>query len=164
MTKSVDFGSNGTAVAGVSAITFAVAPLNYVADFLPLVDDPGVNIFVDNTAPVNRPSTLRLAVRDVSNIYAGTSIDPAVFLPSRKGRDIVVQVQEVHEVTDSANAALLQQYPIKGTLTINAPLDEAVTPAVLEHVVARLVAAIARQGDDDLAAGLSALHRGVTTK
>lgn len=164
MTKSVTVGPNGTAVAGVTAVAVTVAPLNYDADFLPLVDDPGVNIYVDSTAPVDQPATVRLATRDVANIYAGTSIDPAVFLASRKGRDIVVQVQEIHKVTDSEDADYLRMYPIKATLTINAPVDAIVTSATLERMVARVLASIARQGEDDLASGLTALHRGVTSK
>lgn len=164
MTKSVTYGPNGTPVDGLSALTIAVAPINFEEDFLPLVDDPGVNIYLDNTAPVDQPSTVRLATRDVANVYAGTAIDPAVFLPSRKGRDIVVQLQEVHAITDSADAAYLRMYPIKGTLTLNVPIDPAITPAVLEHMVTRLVAAIARQGEATLESGLAALHRGVTSK
>lgn len=164
MTKSVSYGPNGTAVAGVSAVAVTVPPINFEADMLPLVDDPGVNIYVDSTSPVDQPSTIRLATRDVANVYAGTSIDPAVFLPSRKGRDIVAQAQEVHVINDSEDPSNIRMYPIKCTITVNAPIDPSVTPAVLEHIVARALASIARQGEDDLAAGLAALHRGVTTK
>jgi len=164
MTKSVNYGPNGTDVPAIGTIDLVVEPINFTADFLPLSLEAGASIYTDSTAPVDRPSTLRFATRDVANVYAQTSIDPSVYLPSRKGRDIVVQVQEVIAITDSVDTDLLYHVPIKGTLTLNMPLDEAITAAVPVHVVHRLLAAIARQGEDGISVGMAALLRGVTTK
>jgi len=164
MTKQVNYGPNGTDVPAIGTIDLAVEPINFDADFLPLVDDPGVNIYVDATAPVDRPSTLRFATRDVANVYAGGSIDPTVYLSSRKGRDIVVQAQEIHAITDSVDTDYLRMYPIKATMTLSAPLDANVDAAVLVHMIHRLLAACAANGEDGIAIGLAALLRGVTAK
>lgn len=164
MAKSVNYGPNGTDVPTIGTIDMSVEPINFDADFLPLVDDPGVNIYVDATSPVDRPSTLRFATRDVSNVYAGTDIDASVFLSSRKGRDIVVQAQEVHAITDSEDVDYLRHYPIKATLTINTPLDASIDSAVLVHMVHRILGALASQGEDGVSVGLAALLRGVTSK
>lgn len=157
-------GPNGTAVDGVTAIDLPLPPLNFDEDFVLLSDDPGNSVYTDITSPIDQPATLRIATRDVANCYAGTSIDPASFLASRKGRDIVVQVREVVKITDSDDATYAKLFPISAGLTMSVPMDALVTAYITETLIGRLVAALAAMGEVEINGGTVALLRGVTRK
>lgn len=164
MAKTVTLGPNGTAVSGVPAVSLSVDPLNFEEDFYLLKDDPGDTIYSDGTSPVDQPATVRIATRDNANVYAGTSIDPSAFLSSRKGRDVVIQVRDVARIDDSEDATYLRMFPISAGLTISAPIDANVTPAIVQDMIERIIAAAAAATATPLSDGLSALLRGVTRK
>lgn len=164
MTKTVSTGTSSTAQAGITPLTFPVSPLNYDADFGVLEEGPGKIVYTDVTAPQDQPSTLRIATRDIANVYAGTSIDPSVFLPSRKGTDTIVEVREVASVVDSTDATFLQQFPSRFALTMSLPDTAYVTDDFVLAGVARVVAALFAQGDQTAATGIADLLRRVARR
>lgn len=165
MAKTVTYGPNSTAVAGVPAVTFAVAPLNYDADFLRVDESNGRSwIGTDITAPRGNPSTVKIAQRAVSNVYGNTSIATAAQLPSKRGTDTIIEVREIHHESDSEDSTYGVDWPMRLAITFTAPDANQVTAAAIERMLARAVAAIAEQGDDTLTAGLDKLLHGVTRK
>lgn len=166
MSISLSYGPNGTAVGGVSDVNLPTAPLNYLTDFRRIDGggETGKVVYTDLTAPTDRPATLRIQASPRSNIYAGTSIDPSVYFPSKKGTDLVIEVKEVWAKSDSADLSFVQQAPVRAALTLNLPSDELVTIGTVKHLVSRLVAALAAQGEADLDDGLTALLHGVYSK
>lgn len=164
MARTVSYGPNGTAVSGVSSVTFPVAPLNFAADFRKLSEGPGLVVYTDVTSPQDQPSTLRIAQSSRSNVYAGTSIDPSVFLPTKQGTDTIVEIREVWSESDSTDSTYLRMFPVRLALTLTTPNANQVSIASIERLVARAIAALAAQGKDTLDEGVSALLHGVVQK
>lgn len=164
MAKSVTYGPNGTPVDGVTAVTFAVPPLNYDADFRLVEDEPGRVLMTDLTSPQDQPSTLRITQTSRANIYAGTSIDPSVFLASRRGLDTYLEVREIWSESDSEDSTYLRHVPVRFAISMTLPESAIVTPAAVERLAARAVAALFAQGDATIDDGVSALLHGVVRK
>lgn len=164
MTRSVSYGPNGTAVPDVTALTLALPPLNFDADFQVIEEGPGKVVMTDVTSPRTQPSTIRIAQQSRPNVYAGTTIDPAVFLPIKKGTDTVIELREVWSETDTEDSSYLRLFPVRVAITATFPDADQITAAAVARSVARVVAALAAQGDDDLIAGIEALLRGVGKK
>lgn len=164
MTKSTSYGPNGTPVEGLASVTFTVAPLNYDADFAELESGPGKVVYTDISSPQDQPSTLRIAQSSRPNIYAGTSIDPSVFLPSRKGVDTIVEVREVWSQTDSDDSTYLKQAPVRAALTLTLPENGIVTADAVARLVQRVVAALYLQGEATYANGIDAINHGALKK
>lgn len=165
MAKVANYGPNGTAVAGVSSITLPIAPLNFDADFGVVQDEPGKVVMTDVTSPVGRPALVRIATRERANIYAGSNLDPGVYLPVRSGTDKLVEVTMVVEVTDPADPSYLKLFPVRLAVTSTLPRYADVDMVALEKVLlTRAIAAMAAQGASTLDTGLAATSRGVLTK
>lgn len=165
MGKTIAYGPNGTAVAGVTAITFAVAPLNFDADFQRIDGGAGSAwIATDVTSAREFPSTVRIAQQSRANVYAGTSIDPSCYLSTKRGTDTIVEVREVHSEVDSEDSTYLKAWPMRLAITLTAPDANQVDAASIQRMLARAVAALAVQGDDELTAGLNNLLHGVVRK
>lgn len=165
MTKSVVTGTNGTAQAGITPLTFAMNPINFAADFRIIEEGPGKVVYTDVTAPQDQPSTIRIAQQGISNVYANTSIDPSVFLPTKAGTATLVQVREVWRETDSVDLLFQHDFPVSAGLTLNLPNASQVTAAMVETLVKRLVAAaLYAQGVQTSGTGVAALLRGVVKK
>lgn len=164
MTKSVSLGPNPTAVGGVASVGFAPAPINFSTDMKKIETGPGKVIYTDVTAPSDRRYTLRIAQQSRPNIYAGTTIDPSVFLSSKRGTDTVVEIKGILEVTDSVDTTFLQQAPYRLALTMTLPESQFISATEMKAMLDRLVAALATQGDDEILAGLTNLAHGVVEK
>lgn len=164
MTKSLTYGPNPTAVGGLTNVTFSPAPIHFAADMVRIESGAGKVVYTDVTAPVDQPATLRIAQAFRSNVYAGTSIDAASMLPSKRGVDIVVEQKEVWLGSDTSDATYHPLMPVRCAITLNVPLAAQVTPDAVEHLIGRTVAALYAQGDGDITAGLNALLHGVVEK
>lgn len=164
MTKSLSYGPNGTPVEGVTAVTFAVAPLNYTADFAEVESGPGKIVYTDTTSPQDQPSTLRIAQQSRPNVYAGTSVDPSCYLPNRKGTDTIIEIREFWNLTDSTDSTFLNVAPVRCAITMTLPDSSVVTADAVSRLIARGVAALFAQGDATIANGVDALLHGAVKK
>lgn len=166
MAKTTSFGPNGSPVGDpvITAITFPVAPINFLSDFREVEDGPGKVVYTDVTAPQDQPSTVRIAQTVRPNVYAGSSIDSSVYLPNKKGTDTIIELREIWSVVDSTDASFLLQFPIRMALTMSLPDSAYVTADSVERLVARLVACLAAQGMDTPDSGIQALLHGVVKK
>lgn len=164
MSKSLAFGPNSSAVAGVSSLTFAPAPINFAADMRKSDSGPGKVVYTDVTSPIDQPSTLRISQVAKANVYAGTSISPEAMLSNKRGIDTVLEIKETWKVTDSADTTFSRYAPARCAITLNLPLDEVVTAAAVKHLVDRAVAALFAQGDATITNGANALLHGVVEK
>lgn len=165
MTKSLSHGPEGSSVAGVTALALPIAILNY-DDFKIIESGPGISKYTDITSPTDQPSTLRIAQRVRPNVYAGTSIDPTVFLASKSGTDTVVELQEVWTVSDSEDTSYRQDFPVRIGLSFTTPNSALVTADEVRYLVGRVIAAMFDQQSNNTLdnTGLTALLHGVTTR
>lgn len=164
MAKVLSYGPNDTPVEGVTNLTLTVPPLNFDADFRTLEDEPGRWVAIDVTSPQDQPSTLRIAQQSRPNVYAGTSIDPSVFLPTKKGLDTIIEIREVWSDTESTDPTYLRLAPVRAAITLTLPDSSLVTEDSVMRLVGRAVAALFAQGDATHSAGISALLHGVVRK
>lgn len=164
MTKTIVYGPTGTAVEGVAAVTFAVPPLNFDEDFSLIDEGKGSIVFTDITSPTDQPSTLRIAQRPVANVYSRSSIDPSLYLATKRGTDMIIEVLETHMEHDSVDSSLDKAWPARFALTMSTPDAAQVDAASIKRGVARLVAALAAMGDATLDAGIDKLRHGVVRK
>lgn len=166
MAKTTSYGPVGTPVGDpvITAVTFEVTPLNFDADFRTVEEGASKIVLTDITSPQDQPSTIRISQAARPNVYAGTSIDASAYLPNKKGTDTVVEVREVHAVTDDTDPAFLLQFPVRAAFTLNVPDSAYVTPALVKRLLARVVAAMAEQASATLDSGIDALLHGAVKK
>lgn len=164
MTLSIEHGPNDTAVGGLATVSLTVPPHNYDTDFRQTVSGPGLVVYTDVTSPTDQPSMLRIAQSERPNIYAGTSIDPSVFLPTKKGTDTIIEVREIWKEVDSTDLAFVRMFPVRAALTLTVPNYGSISDEDVEALVGRVVAALFDQGAATTDTGITALLHGVVDK
>jgi hypothetical protein len=143
MTKSVNLGYTDTPISGVSTLTFNRGLINFAKDFRVKNNTSGKEVVLTNiTSPVDRPENIRVAYTDVANIYNGTSIEPSVLAPTKRGVSILSQVTEVASVTDSTDADYRIDLPLSAHLVIKVPSSEFVTSDMVLGLVGRLLSSL----------------------
>lgn len=160
MTKQISNGYTDTPISGVSSLTFPRAILNIEKDYRVKSNNNGKEIVLTNiTSPVDRPENIRLAYTEVANIYGGTSIDPSLLAPTKRGVSVLAQVTDVMAVTDDANSDFRIDLPMSAHLVIKVPASEYVTAEVVQQLVGRLLSSLFDAGKTD-SARLNAILRG----
>lgn len=146
MTKSISVGYTDTAISGVSSLTFPRGLVNYGKDFRVKDNSPSEVVITNLTSPVDRPETFRIGYQEIPNIYAGKTIDPSVYAPSKRGVKILTQVAEVWSETDSADATYRRDVPVSAQLVIQTGSLETITTSMLLTLVGRLVSGLFETG------------------
>lgn len=164
MSFVLGYGPNGTAVDGVTDVTFPVAPLNYDADFRVLEEGPGKVVLTDITSPLNQPSTLRIAQSVRANVYTNSDIDSSAYLSSKKGADTIVEVREIWSKTTVSDPSYERLFPVRCAITLTVPTDAIIDTTSVQRLIARAVAAFATMGDDSYDNGIDALLHGVVAR
>lgn len=143
MTKQISKGYTDTAVSGVPSLTYPRAVLNIAKDFRVKTNNSGKEVILTNiTSPVDRPENIRIAYTDVANIYGGTSIEPSVLAPTKRGVSVLAQVTDVMSVTDDTNSDFRIDLPLSAHLVIKVPASEYVTADVVHTLVGRLLSSL----------------------
>lgn len=164
VSKTLSHGPSGTAIGGLATVTCAPVPINYEADMLVIEEGVGKVVYTDVTSPADRPSTLRIAQTSKPNIYTGTSIDPSVFLASKRGTDTYIEAREVWSVIDTEDSTFLQEFPVRCSLALALPDTAYVSDEDIEALVGRVIAALYAQGEATPDTGINALLHGVVKK
>lgn len=167
MARVLDLGPNNTPVTGDTPFALSVDSLDWEGEFSLISEVPGKVVYGDRTAPVDRPANITIAQRSRANVYAGTSIDPSMYLPTKRGLDTLVEITQVLEVTDDQDTTYLKQVPVRLALTMTTPITSAVDDSTLYALVFRLIQAVTQPNLDVEAgfnAGLDGLLRGILRK
>lgn len=159
MTKALSVNYTDTPISGVSALNLERGLVNYGADFKVVSDKPGEVILTNLTSPVVYPERYRISVSDVKNIYNGSSIEPSLYSPTKKGTSLLVQLTEILKVTDTAVPEMEIALPVSAHIVIKVPNHELVTPSVVEVLVGRLISGLYETGDEGTTR-MTALLRG----
>lgn len=138
MSRQINFNHSDSAVGGVSSLTLPISVLNYAADWGVKDGVKGETWLVNNTSPIDRPERIRLAVASVPDIYAGTGIDPNLFMDSKRGVSLVCQLTEVATVTDTVNTSFERVSPISAHIVLKLPVDAVLTADQVKAIVGRL--------------------------
>lgn len=143
MAKTIQKCYTDTSVEGVTALTFPRAVLNFGADYR-LKSQTGTSeiILTNITSPTDRPEEIRIGYTPVSNIYQGTSIEPSVAAPTKKGASILAKVTNVITVTDASAPDYRVDLPLSCHLVIKVPNSEFVTSEVVQEALGRLMSSL----------------------
>lgn len=159
MPKTISWGFEDSPISGVTELSFDRALLNFKADFREKAKSATEAVITNITSPFDRPERIRFAVSDISNVYAGTDIDPSVYSPSRRGVSVLAQVTSIASVTDSNDADFRVDLPISAHIVLKVPSSEHLDAGKIQTIVARLVSSLFETGDESTSR-LDALIRG----
>lgn len=155
MGKVINKGYTDTPIENVGDLSVQRKPINFGADFRVLSDTSNEVVLTNVTSPIDRPERIRIARKEVNNVYQGTDISSSVFAPSKRGVNLHLQLQQTVEVTDDANPEFLVQAPITTSITIKTPASYLDAGNVLDSVE-RLLSALydTNSNESDRMAGL----------
>lgn len=164
MSRVVTRGPVGTDLAVNPTTTLTFKALNFPADFREIEDAPGKVVLTDITTPLDQPSTIRVAQTSRPNVYAGTTLDPSVHLPNKKGTDTIVEVREIWSETETTDPSYQRMFPVRVAITMSLPNASQVSTADATALVLRAVAALGKAGDNNITTGITDLLHGVVKK
>lgn len=141
MGKTINKGYVDTPFQTPATLTTTREPINFKEDFRVLRQSNDELWLTNVTSPIDRPEKLRIARREVGNVYQGTDVSTSVHAPSKKGVNLHLQLQQTFEVTDSANAEFLVHLPVTTSITIKTPASYVDAQMVIDSVE-RLLAAL----------------------
>lgn len=162
MTREINQGFNDTPIDGVSSLNFPRGLVNFQADFREKTTSPTEVVLTNLSSPIDRPETIRLARTEVADVYKNTQIAPAVMAPSKRGVNLLAQVNETVLVTDSTDADFMQLLPISAHLVVKVPASEYIDASMVQTLLGRLISALYDTGSTD-ESRLAALLRGSLT-
>lgn len=164
MSLTTTHGPISTAQAGITPLTFPIAPLNFPVDYSPVKDVPGEVIYTDLTTLREQPSTLRIASQAINNVYAGSDIDPSHRLANSKGISTLISLKEVWQGVDSEIPDVVSRFPVGISIVLQTPNTSFVGAADVKYLVAKAVAAFFASGVQTADTGINAQLRGVVKK
>lgn len=143
MAKTVDLGVTDTPISGVSSLTFDRGLLNFKEDFRIKSNQNGKEVMLSNiTSPIDRGESIRLAYNDINNIYSGTSIDPSVYSPTKRGISVLTQITNTLSVRDSSDPNFRVDLPISAHLVVKVPSSEFINAQQVEVLIGRLLSSL----------------------
>lgn len=123
---------------GATSKTINMPALNFGADFakedLSLVRGSRLTYL---PAPTDCPQTVQYSWRDIPNVYAGTGISKAYWLPVAQGRELRQGTLLIGKIFDEDDPTKYALAPFMQTWTMRFILNSAVTADVLRAVALR---------------------------
>lgn len=143
MAKSKSTGYTDTPVEGVPSLTFPRAVLNIEQNFRVKSNQPGAEVVLTNiTSPVDRPEKIRIAYSDIANVYSGTTIEPSLTAPTKRGVSVLAQVTETLSITDDADPDYRIDLPVSYHMVIKVPASEHITASDIQTGLGRLLSSL----------------------
>lgn len=147
MSYSVSNSVTDTAISGVTAPALTLPVLNYDADYrLKAASSANEVIMVNTTTSLDQDESIRIAVSDITDVYKNAGISSDSIISNKQGYSLLVQLNKTVKIVDSGDATYSAHVPITANLVIKIPKHEAITNAVIQDTVKRLVAALYENG------------------
>lgn len=151
MSKSATWNFSDTALTttilakAANVLNTAVWP-NFEADFVKVSDEPTESVVSNTKNPIGRPETFRFGLTDIADIYKNSSIEKSAQSPSKRGKALLVQVNDVLTVTESITGESYD-LPLSAHVVFKFPTDAIVTATHLRVMFNRLQQALYDQAD-----------------
>lgn len=158
-TKVVTTGYTDTPIEGVTTLSLTRGLVNFGADFKERSDEPNEVIITNLTSPLGQPETFRWSFSEISDVYKNTTIDPTLRYPTKKGVNVLCQLNDTWKITDSNDPTFEALIPVSAHLVLKVPSCEAVTAEQVIGLVGRLVSGLFDTGSSE-STRLKALLRG----
>lgn len=163
MSKVVSVNYTDTPIPEVETLELARGLVNFGADFrVKTLRSDGELVLTNLTSPAAFPEKFRYGVSSVSNVYAGSGLEPSVYAPTKRGTSILCQLTQNYSVTDTEDPTFLIGLPISAHLVLKVPDYPLIQPAMLTTLVGRLVSGLFETGDEGTSR-MEALLRGSLT-
>lgn len=137
MSITVNKNHTDSAVSGVTSLSLDIPVLNHGEDFGISGASKNELILTNNTSPIDRPEVVRYSLSEIPNIYKGTNIDPNLFVNSKRGVSLLIQVSGVWSKVDSVTG-IESALPYKAWKVIQVPMDAIYTADNVAEIFARL--------------------------
>lgn len=132
----------------LTTLNVAVPQLSYAKDYSVRTERAEEVILTNTTSPLDQPETIRYAIQNVGNVYAGTPVAVESQSVTKRGVQLLIQLNDILRVTpdeeSSSNCCCIAPYdlPISTHIVIRVPLNSNVTADTVLQVVKRNVAAL----------------------
>lgn len=136
-----------------------IPDLSWDVDFKTKVDEPDEVILTNVTSPLDRPELFRFGYTEIKDVYKNTTIDPSVYAPTRRGIQILCQVNDVYSLTDDVDASYRVDLPVQAHVVLKVPACDVITADMVEELAQRAVSGLFATGSVT-SAKLSAMLRG----
>lgn len=152
MTKTITPGPDNTwdTSAGNAHVDFPVNCPDWDGEFAIVSQSPTEIVYTDLTSPTDQPSTRRLAVRKIANIYAGTDVAPSQQLANRAGRQILLELREMWKETSDTDDSYVSYGPARFTAGITVPAGWELTPDDVKNAFVRMLSTFAVHNTDEM--------------
>lgn len=101
--------------------TIKVANIDYASDFRIEKNDPKEAVLTSIQSPIGLAEKFRFAAQPISNVYANTTVDKALYAQSTKGLSVLVQLSEIWTLEDPQVPSFIQALPVEAHLVIRVP-------------------------------------------
>jgi hypothetical protein len=81
----------------------------------------------NTTVPLGYGESIRFASKNVNNVYSQANVDYALQAPTKKGRSILISLDEIWKVSDSADATYEVALPMHGHIVLRVPNNGTLT-------------------------------------
>lgn len=126
----------------------AIPDLSYSSDFAVTRETPDEVILTNRTSPIDQPETLRFGYQTISNVYSNTGIDPSYMSVTRRGINLLAQVNDIFRISGDlgdANMSIID-LPISAHIVLKTPLSQYITAQVCLQVIDRARASLCDTG------------------
>lgn len=155
MAKTVSVNYTDTAGGATHGIT--IPSVNFGADFRIQKQSTNDIILANMTSPLGCPEKIRFAASEVADVYSGTSVDRALYAPSRKGISFLCQLTDTFTVSDSTDPTYEVALPMEAHLVCKVPSNSNITAQMVVTTLSRLVATLFETADSTMLDRVDAL-------
>lgn len=117
-------------------------------------------IITNLTSPIGYPETVKFSTETIPDMYAGTTVEKALYAPSRKGRGVLVSLHDVFKETSSTDETYEKALPFKTSIAFQFLQNSSVTTAMVLGEIARLLSFLYDTTSATMNSRLEALIRG----
>lgn len=146
MAITIQKNYSDTPISGVTALNLSRGLVNFKADFAVKSDEPGEAIITNRKSPLDAPETFRFGMTSIKDVYVNRNIDPGTYSPSKRGTQVLAQLEEVWTKTNSDDTSYRVNMPVSAHIVIRTPNDSAISLNDITELVGRLVSGLFETG------------------
>lgn len=159
MAKQLNYGYTDTPISGVTQLSLPRAVVNFKADYRVREDEPDNAILTNLTVPQGKPEKFRWSYQEIADVYRNTDIEPALRTQTKRGVQILCQLTETWNVTDTEDPTYNVALPVSAHVVLKIPNSDSISAENVQYLLGRLISGLYDQGSEQTDR-LAALFRG----
>lgn len=142
---NTSFGYTDTPISGVTAPKITVPVINFNEDYRVKASSAKEATIVNISSPLDQPESIRFAVSEVADVYAGAGLSSEQIIGSKAGTRLLAQLNMTAKVTDESGM-IVSYLPLSAHLVIKVPKSAYVTNDLIDTVKNRLIGTLYDNG------------------